>query len=204
MITDLAGLPVNDLGFFFDWLIVDVVLEAPRVFDPMNVQICDPIRPTTAVSGGPGRRRWEFMCLPGERLEDLDDATRAWDLLADWDVHPGNAQLERQSVYTFQARYAARWRDGRVFVAGDAAHQMPPFAGQGMCAGIRDAANLAWKLDLVLAGAVPLAAYALSRVNGHHPRAAAIVGSLAVLADVQTGDLRIFRDAQAKRHVQDL
>jgi hypothetical protein len=143
---------VHDLGFFFDWLIVDVILDEPRVFDPINVQICDPARPTTAVSGGPGRRRWEFMRLPHETIEELDDERRAWELLAPWDVHPGNARLERHAVYTFNARYAEQWRAGRVLVAGDAAHLMPPFAGQGMCAGIRDAANLAWKLDLVLDG----------------------------------------------------
>ncbi len=148
----LAGLPVHDLGFFFDWLIVDVVLDEPRVFDPINVQICDPARPTTAVSGGPGRRRWEFMRLPNESLEELNDEQRAWELLAPWGVHPGNSRVERHAVYTFNAQYATRWRDGAVFVAGDAAHLMPPFAGQGMCAGIRDAANLAWKLDLVLRG----------------------------------------------------
>src|SRR5262249_7118566 len=73
-------------------------------------------------------------------------------LLEPWGLHPGNATLERHAVYTFQARWLDRWRTGRVLLAGDAAHQMPPFAGQGMCAGIRDAANLAWKLDLVLAG----------------------------------------------------
>jgi flavoprotein hydroxylase len=151
----LADLPTHDLGFFYDWLIVDVILAEPRVFDPLNVQICDPARPTTAVSGGPGRRRWEFMCLPGETLAELDDEARAWALLAPWDVHPGNARLERHAVYTFNARYAERWRRGRVLIAGDAAHLMPPFAGQGMGAGVRDAANLAWKLDLVLAGGAP-------------------------------------------------
>jgi 2-polyprenyl-6-methoxyphenol hydroxylase-like FAD-dependent oxidoreductase len=151
-VRSLAGLPVHDLGFFYDWLIVDVILDEPRVYDPLNLQVCDPARPTTAVSGGPGRRRWEFMKLPGESLDELNDERRAWELLAPWDVHPGNARLERHAVYTFQARYAERWRSGRVFLAGDAAHQMPPFAGQGMCAGVRDAANLAWKLDLVLAG----------------------------------------------------
>lgn len=149
-VRGLAGLEVHDLGFFYDWLIVDVVLDEPRVFDPLNLQICDPVRPTTAVSGGPGRRRWEFMRLPHETLDELNDEARAWALLAPWDVHPGNARLERHAVYTFQARYAERWRSGRVFLAGDAAHQMPPFAGQGMCAGVRDAANLAWKLDLAL------------------------------------------------------
>jgi len=151
-VRTLAGLPTHDLGFFYDWLIVDVVLDAPRVFDPVNVQICDPARPTTAVSGGPGRRRWEFMRLPHETREALDDEARAWELLAPWGVHPGNARLERHAVYTFNARHAERWRAGRVLVAGDAAHLMPPFAGQGLCAGIRDAANLAWKLDLVLRG----------------------------------------------------
>jgi 2-polyprenyl-6-methoxyphenol hydroxylase-like FAD-dependent oxidoreductase len=151
-VRSLAGLPVHDLGFFYDWLIVDVILDEPRVYDPLNLQVCDPARPTTAVSGGPGRRRWEFMKLPGESLEELNDERRAWELLGPWDVHAGNARLERHAVYTFQARYAERWRSGRIFLAGDAAHQMPPFAGQGLCAGVRDAGNLAWKLDLVLAG----------------------------------------------------
>jgi len=152
VVRTLIAAPVADLGFFYDWLIVDVILDEPRAFDPINVQICDPARPTTAVSGGPGRRRWEFMRLPHESLEQLNDEGRAWELLAPWDVHPGNARLERHAVYTFNARYAEQWRSGRVFLAGDAAHLMPPFAGQGMCSGLRDAANLAWKLDLVLAG----------------------------------------------------
>ena len=92
------------------------------------------------------------MRLPDESIDDLNHESRAWELLAPWDVHPGNARLERHAVYTFQARAAAKWQIGRIFLAGDAAHQMPPFAGQGMCAGLRDAANLAWKLDLVLQG----------------------------------------------------
>ncbi len=154
-VASLLGLPFCDLGYFFDWLVVDVILHGERVFDPVNLQICDPARPTTAVSGGPGRRRWEFMRLPEEPLEELGREERAWELLSPWEVHPGNARLERHAVYTFRARYAERWREGRVFVAGDAAHLTPPFAGQGLCAGVRDAANLAWKLDMVLAGHAP-------------------------------------------------
>ena len=151
-VRTLLDIPVEDRGFFYDWLIVDVILNEPRVFNPPNLQVCDPARPTTAVSGGPGRRRWEFMRLPQEQIEDLNDAERAWELLAPWGVHPTNARLERHAVYTFQATRAAQWQLRRAFLAGDAAHQMPPFAGQGMCAGLRDAANLAWKIDLVLGG----------------------------------------------------
>ncbi|MFF3343411.1 bifunctional 3-(3-hydroxy-phenyl)propionate/3-hydroxycinnamic acid hydroxylase [Streptomyces flavidovirens] len=144
---------MTDLGFQYDWLVLDVVPhDQDRVWSPRNLQVCDPARPSTVVSGGPGRRRWEFMRLPSETITELNRAETAWRLLADWDVHPGNATLERHTVYTFQARWAESWRQGRLLIAGDAAHQMPPFAGQGMCSGIRDAANLTWKLDLVLSG----------------------------------------------------
>ena len=142
----------HDLGFHFDWLVVDVQPVDPRWDGPINWQLCDPARPTTLVSGGPGRRRWEFMRLPHETLDELNSEQAAWRLLGPWGLHEGNAKLERHAVYTFRARWADRWRNGRALIAGDAAHQMPPFAGQGMCAGLRDAANLAWKLDLVLRG----------------------------------------------------
>jgi flavoprotein hydroxylase len=179
----LAGAPVRDLGFFHDWLIVDLVLHDGRVFDPINLQVCDPARPTTAVSGGPGRRRWEFMRLPHERRDDLDREDAAWRLLAPWDVSPANATLERHAVYTFQARWVERWRTGRVLLAGDAAHQMPPFAGQGMCAGLRDAANLAWKLGLVLdghAGAALLDTYGDER----GPHVGAVIGLSMELGEI--------------------
>lgn len=144
---------VTDLGFNFDWLIVDTIPLDERAWSPMNWQLCDPARPTTIVSGGPGRRRWEFMRLPNEDREALNSTERAWELLAPWGRTPENTTLERHAVYTFQARWADSWNQGRLLIAGDAAHLMPPFAGQGMCSGLRDAANLAWKLDLVLRGA---------------------------------------------------
>lgn len=149
------GVDMVDRAFFYDWLIVDVIFDEPRVFDPLNVQICDPARPTTCVSGGPGRRRWEFMALPGETADQLNDEATAWRLLEPWDATPQNARLERHAVYRFQARWVREWRRGRVLLAGDAAHQTPPFAGQGLCAGLRDAANVAWKLDMVLRGVAP-------------------------------------------------
>ena len=143
---------LTDLGFLFDWLVVDVIPHEHREWNPRNLQVCDPLRPTTVVSGGKGRRRWEFMRLPEESVEDLNNAETAWELLAPWDITPQNATLERHALYTFRARWADSWRDGRLLLAGDAAHQTPPFAGQGLCAGVRDAVNLAWKLNLVLSG----------------------------------------------------
>ncbi|GAA2011568.1 bifunctional 3-(3-hydroxy-phenyl)propionate/3-hydroxycinnamic acid hydroxylase [Catenulispora yoronensis] len=152
-VRNLLGLELTDLGFFFDWLILDMIPNEPMTFDPPAWQLCDPARPTTIVPGGPGRRRWEFMALPGEDVNDLNKAETAWELLRPWGLTPDNAELERHTVYRFQAHWADEWRAGRVLIAGDAAHLMPPFAGQGMCAGLRDVFNLAWKLDLVLRGA---------------------------------------------------
>ncbi|MDJ0105521.1 bifunctional 3-(3-hydroxy-phenyl)propionate/3-hydroxycinnamic acid hydroxylase [Rhodococcus erythropolis] len=143
---------MHDEGFFFDWLIVDTVPLDDRNWSPQNWQLCDPARPTTVVSGGPGRRRWEFMRLPGEDKGELDTTERAWELLQAWGRNPENTKLERHAVYTFAARWADHWNCKRLAIAGDAAHQMPPFAGQGMCSGLRDAANLSWKLDRILRG----------------------------------------------------
>ncbi|MFG2447159.1 bifunctional 3-(3-hydroxy-phenyl)propionate/3-hydroxycinnamic acid hydroxylase [Nocardia fluminea] len=146
------GASLHDQGFFFDWLIVDTIPTDDTVWSPQNWQLCDPARPTTIVSGGPGRRRWEFMRLPGEDPAELGTLEKAWELLGAWGRTPADTELERHAIYTFAARWADRWRAGRLAIAGDSAHQMPPFAGQGMCSGLRDAANLTWKLDRVLRG----------------------------------------------------
>ncbi len=156
-VRERLGATMHDQGFFYDWLIVDTIPLDERDWSPQNWQLCDPARPTTVVSGGPGRRRWEFMRLPGETREELNSTDKAWELLAAWDRSPANSRLERHAVYTFAARWADRWHRGRLAIAGDAAHQMPPFAGQGMCSGLRDVANLAWKLDRVLRGESGLA-----------------------------------------------
>jgi 3-(3-hydroxy-phenyl)propionate hydroxylase/flavoprotein hydroxylase len=142
----------TDLGFSFDWLVVDIIPHEKREWSPMIWQYCNPARPTTVMSGGPGRRRWEFMLLPNETKEELNTPDKVWQLLEPWNLHAGNATLERHAVYTFRALWADNWRDGRLLLAGDAAHLTPPFLGQGMCAGVRDAKNLSWKLDMVLSG----------------------------------------------------
>ncbi|MER7185412.1 bifunctional 3-(3-hydroxy-phenyl)propionate/3-hydroxycinnamic acid hydroxylase [Streptomyces hyaluromycini] len=153
-VRDRIGGVLHDLDFAHDWLICDVVLHEERAFDPNNLQICDPARPRTEASAGPGHRRWEFMRLAGETVAELDTPDSAWRLLKLFGVTPDNATLLRHAVYTFRSRWAESWRSGRMLIAGDAAHVMPPFAGQGMCSGIRDAANLSWKLDMVLRGQV--------------------------------------------------
>ncbi|MEW1634675.1 bifunctional 3-(3-hydroxy-phenyl)propionate/3-hydroxycinnamic acid hydroxylase [Streptomyces sp. NPDC093801] len=154
-VREHLDVPVTDLGFSYEWLLCDVELREPREFTPTNVQVCDPARPTTVVASGPGRRRWEFMRLPGESAAELGREETAWRLLAPFGVTPATATLLRSTTYIFQARWADQWRVGHVLLAGDAAHLMPPFAGQGMCSGVRDVVNLAWKLDLTLRGLAP-------------------------------------------------
>ncbi|MFC4022307.1 bifunctional 3-(3-hydroxy-phenyl)propionate/3-hydroxycinnamic acid hydroxylase [Oceanobacillus longus] len=143
---------MTDLGFYNDFLVVDIIPKEEMKFEPMNQQICDPKRPTTKASGGPGRRRWEFMLLPGETKEEFQDEAVSWELLKPWNITPDNAILERNTVYTFKAKWVNEWRKGRLILAGDAAHLTPPFMGQGLSSGIRDANNIAWKLDHVLNG----------------------------------------------------
>jgi 3-(3-hydroxy-phenyl)propionate hydroxylase len=146
-----AGIDIDDLGFDEPWLVIDTIVRDVSKLPTSNLQICDPARPTTCVLMGEGRHRWEFMIRPGERAEDvLDDAFIAR-LLAPWNVADA-VTLERKAVYRFNARVARHWRKGRVLLAGDAAHQMPPFAGQGLCSGLRDAANLAWKIGAITRG----------------------------------------------------
>ena len=151
-VRNKLNLDMNDLGFFFDWLILDLKPTAEIEYGPDHWQLCDPKRPTTIVPGGPGRRRWEFMALPGEDVKELATEESAWNLLEPWGVNRDNAIMERSAVYRFQARWAEQWRSGRALIAGDAAHLMPPFAGEGMCAGLRDAVALSWRLDLILSG----------------------------------------------------
>ena len=146
-----AGMVLDDLGFDEPWLVVDVMINAQGLakLPATSVQYCNPERPSTYVIGPGMHRRWEISINEGEDPKELATPEGTWRLLAPW-LTPADGTLWRQASYRFHALVAHTWRQGRVFVAGDSAHQQPPFLGQGMCQGVRDAVNLCWKLEAVL------------------------------------------------------
>jgi 3-(3-hydroxy-phenyl)propionate hydroxylase len=150
IIRESVGMTLESLGFDERWIVVDVVLaeEIPGLPDH-GVHVCDPARPHTAIPMPGLRYRFELMTLPGEDVDVLSAPAGIRSLLASW-LAPEQYEIERAAAYTFHGLLSSEWRRGQVFVAGDAAHQMPPFLGQGMCSGMRDAANLAWKLAQVI------------------------------------------------------
>ncbi len=148
----LVGIDFVDQGFDQQWLVVDATALADDFdFPSVPTQVCSPERVVTLIPGHESRRRWEFQLHDGEIRAEFEDPARIAELLAPWGS-PDQIRLDRTAVYRFHALVAERFRAGNVFLAGDAAHQMPPFNGQGMCSGIRDAQNLAWRLAMVARG----------------------------------------------------
>jgi 3-(3-hydroxy-phenyl)propionate hydroxylase len=148
-----VGIALEDLGFDEPWLVVDVLVNDQGLakLPKTSVQYCNPERPSTYLICPGNHRRWEISINPGEDPTQVATPEGTWKLLAPW-LTPDDATLWRQASYRFHALVAGEWRKGRVFVAGDSAHQQPPFLGQGMCQGVRDVANLSWKLGAVLRG----------------------------------------------------
>jgi 3-(3-hydroxy-phenyl)propionate hydroxylase len=152
LVREAIGTEQRTLAPPEQWLVADLILHpaAPELPEG-TVQYCDPDRPFTYIEAVGRRRRWEVMLLPGDDPATFSQPDQVQALLRRW-LEPEDATLERSVVYTFNSVIAERWRNNRLLVAGDAAHQTPPFLGQGLCAGLRDAANLAWKLAWVLDG----------------------------------------------------
>ncbi|WP_404482569.1 bifunctional 3-(3-hydroxy-phenyl)propionate/3-hydroxycinnamic acid hydroxylase [Novosphingobium sp. BL-52-GroH] len=178
---------LDDLDFEEPWLVVDAQVQGPVSFPPiagvpegadlqrLSVMMCDPARPATVVPGRRDHRRWEFMLLPGEDDQAMMEPARVAELVGAWMADVPH-EIVRAATYRFHGLVAHQWQVGNVFLAGDAAHQTPPFFGQGMCHGLRDVANLAWKMDAVAnAGASPaiLASYQSER----DPHVRAVIGA---------------------------
>jgi 3-(3-hydroxy-phenyl)propionate hydroxylase len=143
------GLGFDGKTFTQDWLVVDA-LNVPNPIDHVEF-MCDPRRPTPHMVAPGNRQRWEFMLHPGETREQMENPERIRQLLAPW-CKAEDIVIERTAVYRFHARVVDRFSVGPVFLVGDAAHITPPFAGQGLVAGLRDAANLGWKLAWAVHG----------------------------------------------------
>lgn len=155
------GVTLDDLDFEEPWLVVDAEVEGPVTFPPLtgvpegadlqrlSVMMCDPKRPATVVPGRRNHRRWEFMLLPHEDDAEMMREENVAALVGAW-MKDTPHKIVRAATYRFHGLVAEQWQVGRVFLSGDAAHQTPPFFGQGMCHGLRDVANLAWKMAAIV------------------------------------------------------
>lgn len=209
------NIPLEDMQFEEPWLVVDAEVHGAVRFptltgipagadlQKLSVMMCDPSRPTTIVPGRGNHRRWEFMLLPGEDDEAMMQPGRVAELMAPW-LGDTTFSLTRAATYRFHGLIARQWRRSRVFLAGDAAHQTPPFFGQGLCHGLRDVANLAWKFALVIRGKASealLDSYYVERAP--HVRsvieAAISAGRYICLLNA---DEAAKRDAQVRAHAQ--
>lgn len=151
------GATMRDLRFEQRWLVIDIAAHVDLNQWGGVHQVCDPRRAGTFMQIGDERYRWEFRLLPGESSDDFGTLAALRPLIAPWLGSTDDADLRvlRVAEYTFRAQVADRWRRGTVFLLGDAAHLTPPFIGQGLCAGLRDAMNLSWKLAGVVKGYLP-------------------------------------------------
>ena len=149
-VRELIKSKFQNLGFTQKWAVVDLILKKDKKELPdRTIQYSNPKQPATYCRNVGKRRRWEFAIHNNISEKKVLSNSYIWNFLKPW-LNPRDAFMERKTIYTFQSAISKKWKKGRVFLAGDAAHLMPPFMGQGMCAGIRDASNLAWKIAYCL------------------------------------------------------
>jgi 3-(3-hydroxy-phenyl)propionate hydroxylase len=158
VVRTAIGATMEDLKFEQRWLVIDVASMVELDQWEGVHQVCDPNRAATYMRIGDTRYRWEFRLLPGETATDFQSIEALLPLIGPWvdDIPREQLKLVRVAEYTFRAQLADHWRDRNVFLLGDAAHLTPPFIGQGMGAGVRDAMNLSWKIAGVLTGDLPV------------------------------------------------
>ncbi len=154
MVRKAAGLTLTSADFEEPWVVVDTKTISGKK-DPNlpkeHRQYCNPHQPVTYVPMAGNYYEWQFMVTGGKTEQQATDPYLVRQQLKPFvDLH--TIEITRIAYYKFHALWAEKWRNGRLLLAGDAAHQMPPFLGQGMCAGVRDASVLGWRLDLVLRG----------------------------------------------------
>jgi len=153
-VRNSLGIERSDVGIQDRWLNIDTerLRDLPEQFFKLT-QFCDPTRGHMYMPIGMSRQRFELAVLKDEDAATFEDPAYAWNWLNEQHgLGPKDVKILRQVVYVFEGRIAERWREGRIFLAGDAAHTTPPYMGQGACSGMRDGITLGWKLDLVLRG----------------------------------------------------
>lgn len=205
------GTGLEDLAFDEWWMVVDTRSSEPAKRPARSFQYCRPSRPGTFVPGPGNLRRWEIKLLPGEDPEAAGAPDNVLKLLEGF-TDTSDLTIWRSAVYRFHALLGQGWRDRRVLLMGDAVHQTPPFLGQGLCAGIRDAANLAWKLALVMRGtagdalldsyeferkphvrSVVASAKEFGKIIGELDPAAAIARDVRLRAELKSGQAETIR-----------
>lgn len=192
------GIELDDLQSHESWVVVDTELneDIPEL-GYHSIQYCNPTRPMTYSRGPRLKRRWEIMLVKDDQRNQVTKDEWIWDKIKEW-VTPETAKLERAAMYTFHSVVASKWNKGRLALAGDAAHQTPPFMGQGMAAGVKDAANLAWKLELIIKQKAPVSlldCYTSERL----PHATEFISTAVKLGEIiqkqeQLGDSSIGED----------
>jgi 3-(3-hydroxy-phenyl)propionate hydroxylase len=210
-VRKVLGVELDDLGFEEPWLVVDAEVDEPVSFPPfsgvpegadlqrLSVMMCDPQRPATVVPGRGNHRRWEFMLLPDEDDAVMMQPENVSALVDAW-LNNVPHKIVRAATYRFHGLVAEQWQVGNVFLAGDAAHQTPPFFGQGMCHGFRDVANLVWKMAAIANdGADPELLYSYQPERDPHVRgvigAAVAAGRYICMLDT---DAAASRDAEMR------
>ena len=202
-LRDLLDIERDEFAVAERWMVVDVAYGARRDFGPTAV-VGDPRRPHFYGTLGREHHRFEWKLFDEEDTQDYLNPDRAWELLAVDGVKPGEVEIIRQAVFVFEYKMARNWLSGRIALIGDAAHTMPPTMGQGLCSGMRDAANLAWKLDLVMRGlSQPSLLETYQSERYPHVKAWADLskqaGEIAFVTDITAADARDEKFRRGKR-----